>query len=755
MKNVPRIIVIVSLFAAMAVITARSAKAQCSTPLNLDANPSFEFGTNAYASPLFAPELLGLTTNSSQYAGVAALQDFADNTLSNFPPGIEVFLAYWLNPDYALLAGGSAETNTFDGNSSLALSEDFSPFRVAQTTVCGRSNRAEYTTPGCVIVNGQELETPQDDCVSPLVLDLQGSGVLDASGGLWLPHPSSLTGPYAAFDIDGDGFKDVTEWVGPSVGLLTTTTNVQSGRDLLGTAGGWSNGFQHLETLFDTNHSGIIEGAELNGLYVWQDLNGNGVVDPGEIVSVESLGITWISTVQSNGVSWFGYANGTSNLVWDWWPNYARANVRDATAAGGGLVGQNVVSNLAALAFSPISPSAVTVNPPDQISTSQLAAAGINLASFRIAALADGGGIIIGYDQSGVPSRVRLLQITLSTTTAISVVALPLPFEEMFQLAADPTGNRVLVIGNYGSEMALADFPSQTVAPTNGLALQSAGLRASGLAGWSGVYWFTAWQLDTNNAVIDELVWELTPDGFLAGLSLDALRQQFGQLAQYTLTSPESGFFVAPSASGQALWWINGTNQEMVAQADAFGGLAATPGTVAYTERNGSEYPLAVWRPATGAVIATDGPTPLSYPLLTPSGGGAAAISLSPETQTITYLATTSTAENAVTELLTTTPGQGKAAQGAFAHYGPNGIQVLPLADFPPAASTLFTNISVNPSTGGLTLQWSSAAHAFQLECAPSVLGPWLPCSPILFGANYTALGVVTNSVQFFRLRQW
>ena len=746
----------------LVVLTAATTTAVAQTtqqPLDLDTNPSFEFGQSAAASSLFAPGLLDLTSGGTGYTNAAALQSFADNTLSNFPPGLEVFLAYWGNPNYALLTGGTSGTTTFDGNSLVALSAEFSPFNVAQCQIPSRNSLYDFTAAGSVIVKGQKRETAGYKVVSPLVLDLPGSGVLEASGGLWTPHPSLLTGPYAAFDVDGDGFKDVTEWIGPADGLLTTTTNVQSGRDLLGTAGGWTNGFQHLETLFDTNHDGIIQGAELNGLYVWQDINGNGIVDAGETASVQSLGISWISTVQSNGISWFGYANGTSNLVWDWWPNYALSNLRNATAAGGGLVGQNVVSNLAALAFSPSNPGTIvpTLHAPAQISSSQLAAAGIDLASFRIAALTGGGGRIIGYDQSGVPSRMRLLQITLSADLSnIGVVALTLPFEEICQLAADPTGNRVLAIGNFGSKLALADFSSQTIAPTNGLDLVSAGLRASGLAGWTGVFWFTAWQLDTNDAVIDERTWELTPGGFLAGLSLDALRTQFGQLPEYTLTGPESGFFVTPSSPGQTLWWINGTNQQLVAQADAFGGLAATPGTVAYTERNDSEYSLAVWRPDTGPVIATNSTTPLVYPLLTPSGGCAAAVTVSPQTQSITYLATTSPSEDAAAGLLTTTPGQGKVAPGAFAHYSLAGIALLPLADSPPAAGAVFTDVASSASSASLTFQWCSAAHAFQLESSTNISGPWLPNSTILFGANYTAPGILTNgAAMFFRLIQW
>ena len=70
---------------------------------------------------------------------------------------------------------------------------------------------------------------------------------------------------------------------------------------------------------FDKNNDGVISGQELQGLSVWQDLNSNGRVDPGEFKSVQELGITRIGTRHDNLKGAF-VMNGQTRATWDWWP---------------------------------------------------------------------------------------------------------------------------------------------------------------------------------------------------------------------------------------------------------------------------------------------------------------------------------------------------------------------------------------------------------------------------------------------------
>jgi hypothetical protein len=741
--------------------------------LNLNTNPSFVFGTNTGADLLFAPGLLGITGGQPAYASVEALYAFAGQVNEVFPPGLEVFLAYWGNPGYGPLSGTAQSILPLTAPTPLGLAVDFLPPEIGSTVIGGRLDsfsynpsyafnpfdRSSYNYVNEVSVGNTIYYLEGGNViVSPLVLDLDGNGVLGASGGVWQPHPSTLTGPYAAFDIDGDGFADVTEWVGPGDGLLCTTPTPSSGQDLLGTAGGWQDGFEHLAALFDLDDNGLVEGPELNGLYVWRDLNGNGVADAGEVVSVQSLGIAWISTGQTNYESSFGYSNGTSGLVWDWWPNYALANTLSATTNGGGLLGQGTVASLSSIAFPATNPVSTLpiLSAQINISTQQLAAAGIDLGSFRVALLVDGGTAVLGYDQTGTPSRVRLLRIALGANAGtISVASLVLPFERLFQIAAEPTGNQVLVLGNRGAELVLADFGSLSLAPADGLDLRSISLRASGVAGYAGGFWFTAWQLDTNGAVVEERVWTLTPSGFLGGLSLDGLRAEFGDLRTFYLTGSNSGFFAVPTqgASDETLWWINGTNQVQVAQATNFGGMAATAGLLAYTKRDAGVYSFVVWKTNGVSITVATNSEPYTYPFLTPSGGTAIAATLSLASQSLTYWAAESPAYQGLQELLTAFPGQGKVAHGAFAHYGVDGIELIPVADVTPAPLLL------NPQASGANFQFSFASQTGSLyvveSCANLPAGAWQPRTNIIGDDTLKTvqLPISTLPAEFFRVQ--
>jgi hypothetical protein len=159
---------------------------------------------------------------------------------------------------------------------------------------------------------------------SPIILDLSGTGKPDVAHRDWLPHaPTFYPNRVAYFDMLGIGQPQLSEWVGPKDGLLVIPNKngkVTSALQLFGTAGGWDNGYQKLAALFDKNHTGVIKGEELKGLYVWIDKNGNGKVDPGELYTVQQLGITEISDQHKNMKSWY-IRNGKKYDTWDWWPS--------------------------------------------------------------------------------------------------------------------------------------------------------------------------------------------------------------------------------------------------------------------------------------------------------------------------------------------------------------------------------------------------------------------------------------------------
>jgi len=175
-----------------------------------------------------------------------------------------------------------------------------------------------------VTVGGRKYQLYDQFYTSPLVLDLDGDGKLEASKGEWLPHKYDNS-KLVEFDIDGDQFLELTEWVGANDGILLV--GYEKGKDInanhmFGEAGGYKNGFEKL-SLFDTNGDKKISGDELKTLSVWQDRNNNAKVDDGEVTAITDLGITELSLTNEQLASSF-VMKGENRKMWDWYPTYFR-----------------------------------------------------------------------------------------------------------------------------------------------------------------------------------------------------------------------------------------------------------------------------------------------------------------------------------------------------------------------------------------------------------------------------------------------
>lgn len=137
----------------------------------------------------------------------------------------------------------------------------------------------------------------------PLALDLDGDGKIGTSA------ESNWGG--ALFDNNGDGIRTATGWVGPTDGLLVRDLDgnglIESGRELFGDqtvladGSNAANGFAALAAM-DTNGDGKVDAsdADFASLRVWRDVNGNGVTDSGELLTMSELGITSVSVVPTN-----------------------------------------------------------------------------------------------------------------------------------------------------------------------------------------------------------------------------------------------------------------------------------------------------------------------------------------------------------------------------------------------------------------------------------------------------------------------
>lgn len=104
-----------------------------------------------------------------------------------------------------------------------------------------------------------------------------------------------------AFDADGSGLRKRWTWITKDAGWLVNdphhTGKVTSALQMFGNVTFWmfwENGYQALAAL-DDDRDGQLTGKELEGLAIWQDLNGDGISDRGEVKSLAEWGIIAIS----------------------------------------------------------------------------------------------------------------------------------------------------------------------------------------------------------------------------------------------------------------------------------------------------------------------------------------------------------------------------------------------------------------------------------------------------------------------------
>ena len=140
---------------------------------------------------------------------------------------------------------------------------------------------------------------------SPLVVDLDGDGV-----------ETTTMEDGIHFDHDNNGFAEKTSWVGKDDGLLVRDLNgngqIDNGTELFGNNSVLSsgekaaNGFEALKDL-DSNNDGIFNSSDAawNEVKVWKDANSNGVVDEGELVTLEQANVYKANITNQNSNSFF------------------------------------------------------------------------------------------------------------------------------------------------------------------------------------------------------------------------------------------------------------------------------------------------------------------------------------------------------------------------------------------------------------------------------------------------------------------
>jgi hypothetical protein len=149
-------------------------------------------------------------------------------------------------------------------------------------------DKVEIATLRARIKTVQAIPRPVTPIVVPLRQGLRLADLVDPSASV-------------PFDADGSGLSRRWSWVTKDAGWLVYDPSgqgrVTSALQMFGNVSFWlfwDNGYEALRAL-DDNGDGVLTGKELHGLAIWQDLNRNGVCDPGEVRSVAEWGIVAIS----------------------------------------------------------------------------------------------------------------------------------------------------------------------------------------------------------------------------------------------------------------------------------------------------------------------------------------------------------------------------------------------------------------------------------------------------------------------------
>lgn len=142
---------------------------------------------------------------------------------------------------------------------------------------------------------------------APIALDLDGDGI----------ELLAQAQSNAYFDVKGDGFASHVGWVGPDDAFLAIDLDgngrIEGAKELsfaLWTAAPNDSDLDGLRAVFDTNRDGRISAsdAQFSQLRIWQDKNGNGITDSGELRTLTQAGIASLS-LTSAATDWASGGN--------------------------------------------------------------------------------------------------------------------------------------------------------------------------------------------------------------------------------------------------------------------------------------------------------------------------------------------------------------------------------------------------------------------------------------------------------------
>lgn len=231
------------------------------------------------------------------FSGDYGSPTFSANNYSNFD--FSKILANKLDAPGKFFWSGNSDSGSISITYVPAAS--YTTTTVTTTTVTGSTEVSSYSYVAMdsyslsfqLSNNGYEFNN-QFSWAFPIALDLDGDGV----------ELINRDDSHAYFDMTGSGYRNHTGWVSADDGLLVLDINrdnqINQAKELsfaLWTDNPDDTDMEGLKATFDNNHDGVIDKDDdvFAGLRVWQDKNGNGISEDGELKTLTEAGITSIN----------------------------------------------------------------------------------------------------------------------------------------------------------------------------------------------------------------------------------------------------------------------------------------------------------------------------------------------------------------------------------------------------------------------------------------------------------------------------
>jgi len=225
-------------------------------------------------------------SNQPQYGSVVVNADGTYQYTGWKEPGIASDDIKY-NGEYGAIKNGTLYTGS--NLPSSAVNPTYDVFQITITDPQGATTTENITVPHY----GPYLPPtpPGGGGKKPITIDLDGDGF----------EFVNVDDSNVFFDVNGDGWKQRTSWVGADDGLLAYDINGDGKIDQSGEISftqykdGAQSDIEGL-TAFDSNGDGIFSAADdkWSSFGIWQDANQNGITDEGELRSLNEMGVASI-----------------------------------------------------------------------------------------------------------------------------------------------------------------------------------------------------------------------------------------------------------------------------------------------------------------------------------------------------------------------------------------------------------------------------------------------------------------------------